>query len=224
MAKGGNEVVLSFRLRALNKAKETAEATLKTLKRGSDTAKQIRAGIREINAQRRTERGRAQLQRRFVGRLGAGGEGADAQAIAEAAGQFGAFRSAGNEFRELFASFSEGGVVGALPDALGMFGGIGGFALAGPIGAAIGEALSELGGQVISRLEQRLDQKIQQRLDEFEVRLEERRRLRNFEQRFSDDPEFRSEQAARAFRLRLKEEADLAEAGVLPSADLIPGF
>jgi hypothetical protein len=210
------EVILSFRLRAIKKAKQAAKDVVVAIKKSTtlakETKKELTAAAREegkrLSAMEKAEKARKPkgLSRLGLARL----RGKETRGFKGAVG--------------LFQNAQEKGF--ALQSALagGTLNPLGSFAsLLGPA-AAMGALVAALAPKIWETLKEQNEKELARFREEIQVRVDRAIKEADYARRLKEDPAFERQQALLAFQVVTAEEAGLALSGFSKAADFLEGF
>lgn len=214
------EILLRFRTKHYEKARETAQKVAERARQTLDTAKGLRDELK-LGLERAQKL--AELRRRTaaLGRRGAAASERDVAAGQRASfsdlfGTVGEAREKGESAAQiLFGGGSAAQTIPSLISGAGQFvPGLGPFMT----------LLAPLTEKLLSYLEERLQQELKKQEERFSARLEEERFRMDYTRRFEEDPGFARDQAQRAFEQTLAEEAARGKRIQESTADLITDF
>lgn len=214
------EILLHFRTKNYERAKETAQKVAERARRTLDTAKGLRDELKQglERAQKLAE-----LRRRGAGLGGRGAAASERDVAASQRASFSDLFGTVGEAREkgesaaqlLFGGGSPAQTIPALISGAGQFiPGLGPFMT----------LLAPLTEKLLSYLEERLQQELKKQEERFNARLEEERFRMDYTRRFQEDPAFARDQARRALEQTLAEEAARGKRIQKTTADLITDF
>lgn len=215
------DVLLRFRLQALERAEAATKKILVEVGKAKDLAREVkreivqgaRERLKDIRAQKddalrldRLGKRAEALRDRAASAPGSGLQGLR-NTLREGRKNF--FDFVGNPIRDVAAGNTTGGLLGLAGE------------LGGPFVKLVTAAVL---AKVLAHVDERIAQEVALRSTELSARLEELRYQADYQRRLEEEPAFRRKEAGRFWQETKLEEKSLADGGLSRSADFLDGF